>query len=109
MVWLAGAILLERKRGWWGDGAYTQFGLLSLDAGLDFVALDFYHKVAGFEVAGYAEADVKVADGLGPLVGERGLLLSLLDPCRRGFRSCRFYRCNMSDPDRGGVEIGRRG
>lgn len=57
---------------------HINHGLLALDAGLEAGLLDVDYEVAALQVAGHAEGNIEVGDGLGPLVGQGGLLRGLL-------------------------------
>ena len=69
----------KRPRGNPSKGkTHVDYGVLALDAGLEAGLLDVDDEVTALQVAGHGEGDVEVGDGLGPLVGQSGLLGGLL-------------------------------
>lgn len=67
-----------RVSAWREAVAHVDDGIPALDAGRERELLDVDDQIAGFHVAGDGEGDVELANGLRPLVGQGGLLLTLL-------------------------------
>lgn len=63
--------------GTWQEVVYLDDGVLALDAGIEALLLEVDDEIARLEVSGDGKGEIEVANGLAPLVRQRGLLPGL--------------------------------